>query len=210
MPFPQGIYFPFSGGNNKEPMDIQEQKNILRRELLQKIRSYSPEELARRSKNVTQNLKTLPQYKQANCIMFYYPLETEVNLLGTIREALRQKRVCFPVIDLKNGDLIPYEINDLNKDFATGPWGITQPSKERARKTELQDIDLVVVPGVAFDKTKNRLGRGKGFYDKFLQKLGGKTANVGIAFDFQVIRHVPSYPHKYEKVDALVTESFCI
>ncbi len=142
--------------------------------------------------------------------MFYYPLETEVNLLGIIRGALRQKRVCFPVIDLENGDLIPYEINDLNKDFAIGPWGIMQPSEERARKTELQDIDLVVVPGVAFDKAKNRLGRGKGFYDKFLQKLGEKTAKVGIAFDFQVIRHVPSYPHKYEKVDALVTENFCI
>jgi len=68
----------------------------------------------------------------------------------------------------------------------------------------------VVVPGLAFDKTKNRLGRGKGFYDKFLRKLGEKTVNVGVAFDFQVIRHVPSYPDKYEKVDALVTESFYI
>ena len=142
--------------------------------------------------------------------MFYYPLKREVNLLGAIREALKQKRVCFPVIDLKEGNLIPYEVKDLAKDLVKGPLEIMQPDRERAREVELRDIDVVIVPGLAFDRKKNRLGRGKGFYDRFLKRLDKKTRRVGVAFDFQLIPSVPAHPPQDEKVDLVVTESTCI
>jgi len=166
--------------------------------------------LQRRSENVARNLQNLPLYKQADCVMFYYPLKREVNLLGVIREALKQKRVCFPVIDLKEGNLIPYEVKDLAKDLVKGPLEIMQPDRERAREVELQALDVVIVPGLAFDREKNRLGRGKGFYDRFLKRLDKKTRIVGVAFDFQLIPSIPAHPPRDEKVDLVVTESTCI
>lgn len=182
-------------------------KSLLRKRLLRETGSYNLEELRQRSENVARNLQGLPLYKGADCVMFYYPLKREVNLLGTIREALKQKRVCFPVIDLEKGDLIPYEVKDLAKDFVKGPLEIMQPDTERAREVELQDIDVVIVPGLAFDRKKNRLGRGKGFYDRFLRKLDKKTGRVGVAFDFQLIPSIPTHPPRDEKVDLVVTES---
>lgn len=139
--------------------------------------------------------------------MFYYPLKREVNLLGAIREALKQKRVCFPVVDLKEGDLIPYQVKDLVKDFVKGPLEIMQPDKEKATEVELQDIEVVIVPGLAFDREKNRLGRGKGFYDRFLKRLDKKTRKLGVGFDFQLITSIPTDPPRDEKVDLVVTES---
>lgn len=191
-------------------MKIAEEKSLSRKRLLQKIGSYNLEELQRMSKGVAKSLQNLPVYKQADCIMFYYPLKREVNLLGIIKEALKQKRVCFPVIDLKEDDLIPYEVKDLVEDFVKGPLEIMQPDRERAREVALQDIDVVIVPGLAFDREKNRLGRGKGFYDRFFKKMDKKTRKLGVAFDFQLITYLPTHPPQDEKVDLVVTESSCV
>ena len=186
------------------------EKSLLRKRLLEETSSYNLEELQRRSESVARNLQNLPLYKEANCVMFYYPLKREVNLLGAIREALKQKRVCFPVVDLKEGSLIPYEVKDLAKDLVKGPLEIMQPDRERAKEVELRALDVVIVPGLAFDRKKSRLGRGKGFYDRFLKRLDKKTRKVGVAFDFQLIPSVPTHPPRDEKVDLVVTESACI
>ena len=80
-----------------------------------------------------------------------------------------------------------------NVSLKRGPYGVCEPAVRKS--ISLKQIDLVIVPGVAFDKKRNRLGRGKGCYDRFLKTLPADTPSIGLAFDFQIIPSVPSHKH---------------
>jgi 5-formyltetrahydrofolate cyclo-ligase len=190
-------------------MVINREKKDLRNQLLAKLLSLTKEEIKRRSKNVQEILQDLPIYKKAKMVMVYFPLKGEVDLMEMIRKA-KDKRFCFPVMELEKKDLIPFEVNDLDKDFVYGPWGVMQPDIEKSKKIEISEIDIVIVPGLAFDYQKNRLGRGKGFYDRFLKRIQPPTKKVGVAFDFQVLESLPIHPPLDEKVDLIVSENFII
>jgi len=185
---------------------VANRKEILRKHLLEKLLSLTQAEIKRRSKNVEQSIYNWFLYKKSKVIMVYYPLKGEVNFLGMIRKVLGKKEVCFPVVDLKNSKLIPYKIKDLESDFVTGPYGIKEPSTDRAEECLSDDIDIVFIPGLAFDVSRNRLGRGKGFYDRFIRTLGGRTKTVGVAFDFQIIKDLPVSIPQDQRLDFIVTE----
>ncbi|MCK4810299.1 MAG: 5-formyltetrahydrofolate cyclo-ligase [Candidatus Omnitrophica bacterium] len=186
-------------------MVIMKEKEIIRKKLLERLLSLTIKELERRSKNVGKKIQKLSEYIDAKCVMVYYPLKGEVNILGIVRKTLNKKRVCFPLI--KDRDLVPYRVKDLEKDFIRGPLGVRQPNPELTEEVKLEDLDLVIVPGLAFDYSGHRLGRGAGFYDRFLKKLPEKTKIVGVAFNLQILENLP---HKFlqdEKVDILITDT---
>ncbi|MBF0533205.1 MAG: 5-formyltetrahydrofolate cyclo-ligase, partial [Candidatus Omnitrophica bacterium] len=82
------------------------------------------------------------------------------------------------------------------QDMESGPYGILQPKASEDRKLDLDQIDMVIVPGVAFDRNNCRLGRGQGYYDRFLPRLSARTTTVGLAFDFQMLDVIPQIePH---------------
>jgi 5-formyltetrahydrofolate cyclo-ligase len=189
-------------------MVINREKKDLRNQLLAKLLSLTKEEIKRRSKNVQEILQNLPIYKKAKLVMAYYPLKGEVDVLEMIRKA-KDKRFCFPVMDLEKKDLIPFEVENL-EDFVMGPWQVMQPNLKKAKKIEISQIDIVIVPGLAFDYERNRLGRGGGFYDRFLKRIKPRTKKVGVAFKFQIFKSLPIHPPLDEKVDLVVSESFFI
>jgi 5-formyltetrahydrofolate cyclo-ligase len=104
------------------------------------------------------------------------------------------KRVCVPFTLEDSKSIVASEIEDLGV-LKPGPYGIYQPEESRVRPVPLEDIDLVVVPGVAFDSCCIRLGRGHGYYDRFLSALPKDTETIGLAFDFQVLERLPKDPH---------------
>jgi 5-formyltetrahydrofolate cyclo-ligase len=142
--------------------------------------------------------------------MAYYPLRGEVDILRMIRKDLSLKRFCFPVIDLVKKEILPYEVKNLEEDFVRGPYSIMQPNVERTKKVDIGEIDMVIVPGLAFDRKYNRLGRGAGFYDYFLKRLRPPAKKVGIGFSFQILEDLPIHPAVDEKVDIIVSDSFSI
>jgi 5-formyltetrahydrofolate cyclo-ligase len=89
-------------------------------------------------------------------------------------------------------------------DLAAGPRGVREP--RRRRPVEAADLDVVVVPGVAFDGAGARLGRGAGFYDRFLHALPARVWRVGVAFDLQILERVPTEGHD-ARLDLVVTET---
>ena len=95
-------------------------------------------------------------------------------------------------------------ISGNEKELEIGPFGIKQPKKDQIKPINLEDIDLVVVPGLAFDRKNNRLGRGGGYYDRFLKKLPSSASTVGLAFDFQIVENLPVTSLDV-KVQALLT-----
>jgi 5-formyltetrahydrofolate cyclo-ligase len=82
-------------------------------------------------------------------------------------------------------------VTSLKTDLETGPYGVKQPADDPAKTLAHDCLDIVIVPGVAFDRKNHRLGRGGGYYDRFLGSLPAHVRTVGLAFDFQVVDSLP-------------------
>ncbi len=190
-------------------MVITEEKRILREGFLRKLKLLTCKEIERRSKNVVDNLQKMFWYQKAKVIMGYYPLKGEVDILGMVRKVKEEgKIVCFPKIEGEN--LVPYVVDEIEKDFKKGKFGIMEPDLEKTQRIEMEEIDVVIIPGVAFDVEKYRLGRGKGFYDRFIRRLRKNIKTIGVAFDFQVVESLPHTSFQDERVNYIVTDTFIL
>ncbi len=181
------------------------EKQTTRNQLLEQLLSLTQREVERRSKHVQQHIQRLSDYIKAQCIMAYYPLKGEVDLLGMLRKDVTRKIICFPLIEGNN--LIPYRVKDIDSDFVPGPFGVRQPDPKRCDEVVLSDLDMVLVPGIAFDCHHSRLGRGGGYYDRFLKRLEKKTRTVGVAFDIQLLDTLPHLSSHDVGVDMVCAET---
>ncbi len=189
---------------------LNNRKDIIRKNVLQKRRLLGEDERNEKSKAIIERLINSREFKNSSVIMCYVDFDGEAKTQEFIESCLRMgKRVTVPMV-VKNTDgsrdLIASEIFDLEKDLDKGTFGVLEPKKDAVRNVEPSEIDMVVVPGVAFDINKNRVGYGAGFYDRFLKKLGKECFTVGIAFDFQVCDSVESDDFDVP-VKMIITES---
>ncbi len=132
--------------------------------------------------------------------MFFASFRSEVDTVPMIRQALQSgKRIILPKV--KNKALELFEIADFDADVVPGAWGIPEP--QSGTPGRLEDVDLMVVPGAAFDEQGNRIGYGAGYYDKLLPSFKGPT--VALAFEEQIVRYIPVETHDIP-VGKIVTE----
>ena len=115
------------------------------------------------------------------------------------------KRVIVPLTNLENKELSLYEITDRQNDLKKGTYGVMEPRPEKTRLTHFEEVDCVIVPGTVFDKKNHRIGRGIGYYDRFLKKFSPNILKIGLAFLFQVIPAIPSEVHDV-KLDMVLTD----
>lgn len=148
------------------------------------------------SYRICKEICSKPQFKKAAFLFAFMPLQDEVNVGYILAEAFTQgKLVAIPKITNENGEMEFHWIKPEEK-MSKGPFDIYEPDPENSAKT-LVDMDyvqtsaLLLVPGMAFTKEGDRLGRGKGFYDRFLEKYGNKFHKIGICFDFQICETIP-------------------
>jgi len=171
-------------------------KHKIRKEIKEKLKTHSELEKTAKSAIIKRKLFEEEKFKKSKVVMFYVSLKDEVDTLAMVDEALSMgKRVCVPVILLEEKRLMAGEIKSRARDLERQHFGIYQPKEGRVEEVPLEDIDLVVVPGIAFDKKNVRLGRGHGYYDRFLSGLPDATRTIGLAFDFQVLEDLPKDPH---------------
>ena len=163
-------------------------KEELRRLVRSQKRMYSAQQLQAMSAEAVARLMALPQMAAAKTVMLYYSLPDEVSTHELAdRLVKRGKVVVLPVVTgPAEMELRRYRSAD---DLSMGAFGIMEPTGEPF--TSLAEIDLAVVPGMAFDTRGNRLGRGKGYYDRFLSQLPQAT-KVGLCFPFQKFPGVPT------------------
>ncbi len=178
---------------------IQKKKRKLREKLLGKLRTHKEDDRLKKSLKVGEKLFCLKEFLRAKTVLFYLSFDGEVDTVRMIKDAMKRgKRVAVPVIRRETKEIIPSLIKDLDAELKTGPYGVRHPKEEYIRPIPLDSIDLVVVPGLAFDEAGNRLGRGMGYYDKFLSRLPKDVPSVGLAFDFQMLRDFPPLePHDF-------------
>jgi 5-formyltetrahydrofolate cyclo-ligase len=181
-------------------------KNELRKKVLALRKSLSLKEAEEKSTLVLTNLLTLPAYRHAGTLMTYVDFQNEVGTKELIGESLKRgKRVTVPFTDVANCRLIPSLLKRSWAELVPGTWGILEPAPDRLHPLKPEDLDLVVVPGIAFDFKGNRLGYGGGFYDRFLPQTRPDTVILALAFEFQVYPEICNRPHDY-RMHFIVTE----
>ncbi|MCK4326794.1 5-formyltetrahydrofolate cyclo-ligase [bacterium] len=182
------------------------EKNRLRKEMLGRRSSLSLQAVIEKSNLIRKNLFALPQFGVAKVVMFYVAKDNEVRTGEMIKESLRMgKTVAVPITRVKERNLVPSLLTDYDLELAPGTYQILEPKEEYIRPILPQEIDLVIVPAVAFDHRGSRLGFGGGFYDNFLRQVPPKTIRIGLAFQLQMVEGLPSQ-EKDEGVNIIVTE----
>lgn len=148
---------------------------------IQQKSSASPQ-----SAEILAALEAHPAFRAASTVLLYHSLKDEVDTHEFIRKWSRKKRILLPVVV---GDDLELRIYTGPEDMTIGAYGIEEPIGELF--TDYAAIDFIAVPGVAFDRSGNRLGRGKGYYDRLLPRIPS-AYKAGICFPFQLVEEVPA------------------
>lgn len=173
-----------------------EKKRIIREQVFDLLRKQKKEDRLSKSRRILDKLFALKEFEEAETILFYASFNGEVDTFEMMKRGLQLgKRIALPMIISEDKKIVPALIKDVDLSLETGPYGIKQPKQEGLRPLLPDQLDLVVVPGVAFDCDGHRLGRGAGYYDRFLSESCSGTPSVGLAFDFQVVDALPHDPH---------------
>jgi 5-formyltetrahydrofolate cyclo-ligase len=175
-------------------------KASLRKQVAKARDGLSPEERRTKSREIGSRLFQLPEFIAASVILFFASFRSEVDTEPMIRQALAMgKRVVLPKV--KGKELALFEIKKVDTDVSAGAWGIPEPHEKNP--ITLESVDLIIVPGLAFDERGNRLGYGAGFYDKLLSSFTKTTA--ALAYEVQVVSEVPAAKHDVP-IHKIVTE----
>jgi len=181
-------------------------KEDIRKKILSLRNSLTEAEMESKSELIQEKLFNLPEFKKARTILFYVSTRNEVKTERMIKSVLKQgKRVVVPISDVKERKLILSELKDFDKELEPRTFNILEPKKEFFRPVFPEEIDFIIVPGIAFDKDGCRIGYGMGFYDKFLSSLKKRVPIVGLAYEFQIVDDIPVCD-KDVTLDKIITE----
>lgn len=183
----------------------KEEKKILRNKILSIRDSLNRNEKEIMDNEIFNKLKNTELYKNARNIFIYISFSNEINTINIIKKALEDKKDVFiPKIYKTNKSMKAIKLNSFD-DLKKNSMGILEPIDD-SKYIEKENIDLIVVPGVVFDKDCNRIGYGGGYYDRYLKDIAYKNNKVVLAYDLQVIDKIESEEHDI-KVDYIITNS---
>jgi len=178
-----------------------EEKNDIRTFIRQQKSLYTPEQLSTMSEAVCNSIIHDGQWRLCKTVLLYYPLADEVDVRPLIQSAYQSGcRVLLPVVVGQNLELRFYEGAD---SLRAGAYNIMEPVGSLFLPEEYDQIQMAIVPGMAFSASGHRLGRGKGYYDRLLPQLP-QAYKIGVCFPFQFLADVPSEEH-----DVAMNEVVC-
>ena len=170
-----------------------ESKQALRTQVRGRLAGLSPQYRAAAAAQVVVSLASRPEWARASNVLLFAPLPDELDLWPLVELALSAgKMVALPAFIPRTSGYAARQIIDVVKDIVPGKFGVREPA-DGCVEVPLNQLDLVLVPGIAFDARGGRLGRGKGFYDRLLVSVRG--TKCGVAFDEQLVDAVPVGPH---------------
>lgn len=180
-------------------------KSEIRREILKKRDAIGREEIAGKSSLIERNLFSAVRFISSDVCAFYASFRSEVSTYGMILRCIGMgKKVLLPITMKINHELVFCVVKSLD-ELKPGAMGIPEPDHQHIVPYAPEDIDAMIVPGVAFDAGGYRIGYGGGYYDRVTEKLRPDCFKIGLAFECQIIDKVPR--EKYDmRVDSIITE----
>lgn len=168
-------------------------KRQLRYGILKKRDEIPYSEVLAATRAVREHVRSWPAFRDAVCVCSYISIRSEMPTPGIILRALESgKKVIVPKVF---GDALRFfEIRSLTDDLERGTFGVLEPVVSRCAETPVEEAGLCLIPGVVFDEHGNRIGYGKGYYDRFLRRLPPGVPTLGMAYDCQVLAEIPSDP----------------
>ena len=173
-------------------------KGQLRLQLLRLLQQQKEDDRRRSSEAITRKLFRLTAFRQAHTVCCYVALPYEVQTWRMIEVMLSKgKRVVVPVAQPRTKRLVLSEVRQPATELTNRVMGVLEPHPWALRRVPARDVDLVLVPALAFDRRGHRLGHGHGYFDRFLARLPKSTPMIGLAFRFQLFDRLPSAPHDH-------------
>ncbi|MDP4182140.1 MAG: 5-formyltetrahydrofolate cyclo-ligase [Bacillota bacterium] len=184
-------------------------KDIIRKNILAIRNLIDENEQINKSKEIFNTVTGLIEYSNCKTIMCYVDFRGEVITKDIINLSLKlNKTVCVPKVykDMGgNQEILASIIKDPEIELSKGKFGILEPSAEYLRRIDAEEIDMVIVPGIAFDTRRNRIGFGAGFYDKFFKRVRSNCFKAALAYEFQIVEEIPADSFDIP-MDLIITE----
>jgi len=181
-------------------------KEKIRTEILDKRTALTPEQIRSKSGRIVDRLIRLEIFENAGTVMLYVSRKSEVATGRLIETAIASgKKVTVPVSREEGRRLLPVVIDNPEEDLSPGTRGIMEPEISPEKYIHPGELDLVVLPGIAFDPAGNRIGWGAAFYDTFLKAVGPKTEKIALAFECQLVDTILPSRHDIP-IDRIITE----
>jgi len=180
---------------------VQISKKKIRKKLLAKRLSLVQREIDFSNKKIVRKLQKMAEFKKAKIVLTYHPIHNEIDATDLISKT--KKIFVLPRICTKSNRLHCHKVANV-EELKTGKFNIKEPSTKHPVIAR-NKIDLVLTPGIAFDKNGHRIGYGKGYFDKLFKTLSTDCIKIALAYDFQIIDNIPAEKHD-QKVDFIVTE----
>ena len=181
-------------------------KDKLRKNMLHQRKNMDMKNIIDFSNKIIGTIIELHEFINSKNIMLYLSFNNEVNTYPLVTLCLdNDKTVIAPYCIHAQRKIIPYKINDLTTDLIISTFGVMEPKHDLLQEAKTEDIDLIIVPGVVFDKHCNRIGFGAGYYDRFLPQKSKTTHTIGIAYDYQIVDEIPTGEYDVP-LDFIITE----
>jgi 5-formyltetrahydrofolate cyclo-ligase len=181
-------------------------KDSLRKELLRKREAIPPEVRKIKDRLIREGMSSLEELQKAGTLFFFASFRSEVDTMEMIRNSLAEgMKVVLPKVERSRKALDLYEVRDVG-ELTPGYMGIPEPSViTEDRQAAVDKVDVVIIPGAAFDLTGNRIGYGGGYYDRLLSDLKSNIPIIAPAYEEQIADSIPAEPHD-KKVNIIVTD----
>jgi 5-formyltetrahydrofolate cyclo-ligase len=179
-------------------------KESIRSVIRNKRNAMHESEVLEKSRRIKEYLFSMQEFREARTILFYVSYNNEVHTHEMIQESLRMKKhIAVPVSNVETRTIICSTLVNWD-DLSAGVYNILEPRKDCIEQIAPTSLDLILLPGIAFDSEGNRIGHGKGYYDRFLQD-NLHAHRFGLAFEFQIVEKIPTGKHD-RRVEKIITE----
>ena len=182
------------------------EKETIRKELLAKRENYTPEQIDEISDTIFRKIEELECFRKAECILIYITFGAELNTIPFLQRCIGYGKKTLTPICHKDRSMTLALTEKFPEGFERTPYGILEIPAHKAEAVSEEELDLIIVPGLAFTLEGDRLGYGGGYYDRLFSKLPEKTVRLCPSFDDFIIKEVPVDEHD-QKVDIIITEN---
>jgi len=186
--------------------EVKITKNDIRNEITEKLNALSEAEIISKSTIIENRLFEFANFIESKIVLLYVNRKNEMPTAQILKRSLNYNKILvLPTFNPDTYNMTPLKVDNLISDLKPGPKRILEPDGDRCKIVPIEYLDIVIIPGWAFDEKGGRLGSGKGYYDRLIPRLSVTTRKVALAYECQLIPQVPMESHD-KHVDILITE----